>query len=312
MRRRIIAGIAAVLAGGLWWGMGRFTRRALSADALTERYATPLPPPAGPLRTYHLGHSLVGRDMPAMLAQLAGHEYASQLGWGASLKNHWDGDVPGFAEENSHPFHRPASEAMNYGSYDAIVLTEMVELREAIRWHDSANALANWVKMARTATIGVRIYLYETWHRLDDPEGWLERIDGDLGVLWEGALLQPAMARTGTGTIYVIPGGQVMAAAVRAMESGGVPGLTRREQLFANAADGTTDTIHLNDIGAYLIALAHYAVLYHRSPVGLPHLLTRADGTPITTIDTSTAAALQAVVWRVVSSYAATGVRVGG
>ena len=38
-------------------------------DAL---YTTPLPPPETPLRVYHLGHSLVGRDMPVILEQLAG------------------------------------------------------------------------------------------------------------------------------------------------------------------------------------------------------------------------------------------------
>ena len=54
-------------------------------------YSNPLPHPKGPMRVFHLGHSLVGRDMPAMLAQLApkGHAYESQLGWGTTLKAHW-------------------------------------------------------------------------------------------------------------------------------------------------------------------------------------------------------------------------------
>ena len=34
---------------------------------------------------------------------------------------------------------------------------------------------------------------------------------------------------------------------------------------------------------AYLVALTHYAVLYRQSPVGLPHALSRADGTPALT-----------------------------
>jgi hypothetical protein len=260
------------------------------------------------MRTYHLGHSLVGRDMPAMLAALAGHDYASQLGWGASLKNHWDGEVAGFAEENAHPRFRPASEATNYGNFDAVIFTEMVELKDAIRYHDSATALANWAAMTRTATPAVRLYLYETWHRLDDPAGWINRIDSDLATLWEGELLRPAMARSRTGTIYMIPGGQVLAAAVRAMEDGQVPGLTRREDLFARAPDGTTDPIHLNDIGNYLVALTHYATLYHRNPAGLPHDLARADGTRMMAISPAAARAMQQVVWKVVTGYPLTGV----
>ena len=35
-------------------------------------------------------------------------------------------------------------------------------------------------------------------------------------------------------------------------------------------------------LGIYLVALTHYAVLYGKSPVGLPHELRRADGTPAT------------------------------
>ncbi len=55
---------------------------ALSLQDLATLYETPLPAPEGPLTVFHLGHSLVGRDMPAMLAQLAGHgSHASQLGW---------------------------------------------------------------------------------------------------------------------------------------------------------------------------------------------------------------------------------------
>jgi hypothetical protein len=289
-----LAGLAGLIGGAIGWRVRH--PATLSPADFAVRYATPLVPPDGPLSVYHLGHSLVG------------HDYASQLGWGASLKNHWDGEVPGFVEENGHPQFQGATEATNYGNYDAVIFTEMVELRDAIRSHDSAKSLANWAAMTRTATPFARLYLYETWHRLDDPAGWLERIDGDLANLWEGELLRPAMARNRVGTIYVIPGGQVLAAAVRRVEDGQVPGLTRREDLFARAADGRTDPIHLNDIGNYVIALTHYATLYHRSPVGLPHDLTRADGTAMTPMPPDAARALQKVVWTVVTRYPPTGV----
>jgi len=274
-------------------------------------YVTPLPPPEGPMQVYHLGHSLVGRDMPAMLAQLAGHGYASQLGWGTSLKNHWDGGaaINGFEVENAHPTYRDARTALDSGAYDAVVLTEMVDLRDAIRYHDSANALTHWAARARAGRGDVRVYLYETWHGLDVAEGWLSRLDADLADLWEGALMRPAMARDGVGTIHLIPAGQVLARFVRALEAqGGVEGLAGRAALFASTPEGGQDMIHLNDLGAYLVALTHYAVLYHKSPVGLPRALLRADGTAADPPSPEAALLMQRTVWEVVTTLPRTGV----
>ncbi|MFN3281638.1 MAG: hypothetical protein ACK40I_08225, partial [Tabrizicola sp.] len=79
------------------------------------------------------------------------------------------------------------------------------------------------------------------------------------------------------------PVGQVLAAFVRAVEAqGGLGNVRDRTDLFSRAEDGTLDVIHLNDIGNYLVALVHHAVLYQQSPVGLPHDLMRADGSPAT------------------------------
>ena len=283
LRRFLPIGVLAALAGA--FGLARLMAAPALDDAtFSALYAHPLAPPPGPVAVYHLGHSLVGRDMPAMLAQLAVHDHASQLGWGASLKQHAGpvADVPGFAQENAHPAHRPADEALASGHYGAVVLTEMVEIRDAVRYHESAHYLALWARRAQSGNPGVRVYLYETWHRLDDKDGWLNRLDTDLARHWEGDLLRVALAQDGVPPIHVIPGGQVMARLVRAIEAGQVPGLTRREDLFARNADGSLDPIHLSDIGAYVIALTHYAVITHGNPAGLPHRLLRADGSQAT------------------------------
>ena len=232
-----------------------------------------VPAPDGPMSVFHLGHSLVGRDMPAMLAQLApaGHDYASQLGWGTPLRAHWEPDVAvnGFATENDHPNFRPAEEALESGSFDAVVLTEMVELKDAIRYHDSADYLAKWIERGHAGRPDVRLYLYETWHNTDDPAGWLDRIDADYDKLWMDRLLLPAVAQTGVA-VHVIPAGQVFAAFVRAVEArGGVGNVAGRDALMGLTPEGAVDTIHFGDLGAYLVALTHYATLYQRSPVGL-------------------------------------------
>lgn len=290
-----VVAAGAALAGRAGW-------RAMQIDAAHDFYLGGLSAPDTPLGVFHLGHSLVGRDMPAMLAQLApdGHEYASQLGWGTPLRSHWYPDVPinGFEAENDHPNFAPAHEALAQGGFDAVVLTEMVELKDALKYHDSAEYLINWAQLAREGNPDVRLYLYETWHNTDDPAGWLARIDDDFDALWLNRLALIAALQI-DAPIYVVPGGQVLAHVVRAVEAaGGIGNIKDRDALFARTSDGEVDTIHLNDLGAYLIALTHYATLYHRSPVGLPRALLRADGEAAQAPDAEAAALMQKIVWQ--------------
>ncbi len=318
-RRLALLGLAA-LAGTALTGAARFvwgSAPKLDATAFAARYAQPLPAPDAGLSLFHLGHSLIGRDIPVFFQQLAeaagfsGHSYNSQLGWGTSLRDHWQGvdAIAGFDDMNAAPAWADPRLSLESGTHDVLVLTEMVELKDAIRWHESSIHLAKWAMLARAARPDLRIYLYESWHDLSVPEGWLERLDADPSQLWEGALLAEAMAQPDTGTVYVIPAGRVLAALVRHVEGmGGVPGMTDRTDLFARNADGSLDTIHINDIGAYLVALVHFATIYQRSPVGLPHTLTRADGSPATPPDPALAAIMQDIVWSVVQNLPVTGI----
>lgn len=307
-RRRGIAILAALFAGLAAWSCAK---PRLPSDAeIKQAYARPVPPPNDAMRVFHLGHSLVGRDMPAMLAQLApGHRYESQLGWGTSLKQHWEpGEtINGFDTENAHPNYRDARDAIGSTDYDAVILTEMVEIRDAIKYHDSTTYTHQWADLAQQNP-KTRVYIYETWHRLDDKEGWLNRLDKDLSRYWEAQLALPHLSRA-QQPVYIIPAGQVMAAFARALQdSGRVDGVRQISDLFARTETGEVDQIHVNDLGAYLVALTHYAVLYQRSPVGLPHRLLRADGTDATAPGANAARLMQETVWQVVQNYPKSGV----
>lgn len=321
MQRRKIIGaglvtlLAALGAGGVWaWRAKRAgpalpVARTPAALADIDAMLTPLTPPSRPLTVYHLGHSLVGRDMPSFLAQMAGHSHHSQLGWGTPLRAHWEDaiEITGFEAENAHDRFSPAKESLESGNYDTVVLTEMVDLKDAITWHASPYYLANWAELARAGNPDTRIYLYESWHRLDVDGGWLARLDADLPKLWLGEVLQGAAA-WGAPPIYLIPAGQVMAEVARRAEAGQIPGMTRREDLFAVAADGSQDMIHPSDLGNFLVALTHFAVLYHRMPDALPSRLLRADGTSFD-IDPAIADALARLTWTVVKATPRTGIQ---
>lgn len=308
----VLGGVAVVgVAFAIWTYLN--TSTPLSPEQRAALYETPLPQPDKPMTVFHLGHSLVGRDIPAMLAQLAGHDYASQLGWGTPLKAHWEPNEPiqGFDVENAHEHFRDAKDALASGDFDAFVLTEMVEIEAAIDYFDSPVYLEKWVKAARDGNAETRVFLYETWHDLTDPQGWLERLDKDPERYWEGVLLATAMAgQPDADPIYVIPAGRVMAELVRRIEGGAdVDGVTSREDFFAKTEDGDLDPIHVNDLGAYLVALTHYAVLYQRTPVGLPAQLDRADGTPANAPGPALSGLMQETVWDVVSTLPVTGIR---
>ncbi|MEY8843403.1 hypothetical protein AB9K41_30620, partial [Cribrihabitans sp. XS_ASV171] len=280
-------------------------------------YADPLPRPEAGLRVFHLGHSLVGQDMPVMLRQLAEaggfetHAFASQVGWGTPLRTHWDPEIeiPGLETVKDGDDWGDAREAIVSGAYDAVVLTEMVEIKDAIRYHESAKYFAQWADLAREAAPGTRIYLYETWHWVNDPAGWVERLEGDRGPHWENGILLPDLARNPDRPAHVIPAGTVMARFTRALEErGGVEGIAAPEDLFGLDPEGKPDPIHMGDLGNYLVALTHYAVLYQRSPVGLPYRLTKADGSPAVAPSAEAARLMQEVVWDTVTSDPKTGV----
>lgn len=293
MRRSLIlaalVAAGALAAGAVAWRRLRRdptlppARRPLDWDAFNRAYDRPLDPPSRPLRVFHLGHSLVGHDMPAMLAQLAGpgHRYESQIGRGTTLRAHWEDHIPieGYAEDNAHDRFRPAKEALASGDYDAVILTERVEIRTSIEEEAGPAYLALWAGLARQGNPDVRVYLYETWHWLHDEGGWLVRLDRDLRRYWIGEMMRGAAAWQGGAPIHLIPAGQALARIARAAEAGTVPGIRSREDFFARTANGDLDPIHIGDLGCFLVALTHHAVLYGVEPPGLMQEIRRADGT---------------------------------
>ena len=137
------------------------------------------------------------------------------------------------------------------------------------------------------------------------------RLDRDLGRYWEDAILRRVAGGRGHGPADPRDPGRPGLRPLRARarrRRGGVDGLSRPSDLFARDAQGGLDPIHVNDLGAYLVALTHYAVLYHQSPVGLPHRLRRADGSAATAPGAAAARLMQEVVWQVVTGYPKTGV----
>lgn len=216
---------------------------------------------------------------------------------GSTAKLRWDNDL-----------NLPVDARRDIAGYDLLVLTERVPVRSAIGWEEAAKFTQQWFDLAWTAGNGGKgaetIY-YASWvdirsgpgntDEYDLPDERLiplrERLDLEMASWQEVADQVNANRPAGSRPMRVIPGPKIMAAVLDSIAAGTAPGLTQIQDLFE-------DTIHPNAKGAYLIALAHYAVIYGRDPRALPNL--RGEpGWP----SAAQADWMKALVWDVLRAY---------
>jgi len=167
---------------------------------------------------------------------------------------------------------QPVDAKAEIGRYDLLVLTERVPLLDTMVWHNSPQEALAWVTHAWEA--GAETVLYATWVTLavgpdatdDESRAGLpfqERLLREQGR-WDKIRAYVNDNRpAGMGELQMIPGPQIMLALEAAIAAGEAPGLNDIRDVFY-------DDIHVNDIGAYVMALAHFAVIYDRDPRDLP------------------------------------------
>ena len=190
--------------------------------------------------------------------------------------------------------------------YDMLVLTERASLSNTLPWHNSEKMALQWFNLAQSdgnGGKGAETILYATWVDIDsgpghpnphkDPEAHIpfrQRLPLEMARWEQIADYVNANKPAAAPKMRVIPSPLVMAAIYDAIALGEVPDITNIKELF-------TDNIHLNPTGAYLIALAHYAVIYGRDPRELPDRIGGRDPRP------ELAAYMQELVWKVVKAY---------
>lgn len=226
---------------------------------------------------FYIGHSLQS-DIPDMVRAMAAassstFDFKEQFIPGASLRWQW-----GEAERRQQQFEPRYggrwSDELPTGRYTALVMVDSVPrgVEQMTETHEFATLLARAAIEGNDAT---RVFLYEPWHCIETGTSagcahdnfsptrtltWIARVDAD-AAMWNQAAadLGAALGRP----VRLIPGARVLARLVEEIEAGRVPGFTERQQIF-------DDEIHINPYGKYAVACAHYAVLFGKSPVGLP------------------------------------------
>jgi hypothetical protein len=260
-RRAVLAGLAA-----------------LPAIAATPLRADPARRPFN-LRMVMSGHSLtdpIPDPLEAIVKAAGGNETRGMVIDRST--------IPGSAMEFrwNHEMDLEIDARRDIADYELLVLTERVTVLATIQYHDSLDWAVRWVKHAwenGNGGKGAETVLYASWIDLesgpdkeiygkDTEEGLLpfrQRLDVELGHWEDIAAHVNANLPSGCPVVRMIPGPKVMAAVYDAIEAGSAPGLSRIEDIFE-------DDIHVNAKGAFLIALAHFAVIYGRDPREIPAL----------------------------------------
>lgn len=229
------------------------------------------------LRVIMSGHSLTD-PIPGPLTAMV-----RAAGGAASEGMKIDADtVPGSPIEHRWENRgRSPDSRQDIGNYDLLVLTERVPVRSTMQWHGTKELALEWSDLAWTKGNGGRgaeTVLYASWISVTSGPGnkdeydseelvipFRERLELEMGSWQEVADHVNRNRISGSPPMRVIPGPMIMAAVYDAIAAQTAPGLEAMADLFA-------DNIHVNDLGAFLIALAHFAVIYGRDPRSIPDL----------------------------------------
>jgi hypothetical protein len=152
-------------------------------------------------------------------------------------------------------------------------------------------SVVDWWQQADNA--GLRGTFYQMWYPIPDFDttpNW---------VLWKAFItfLRPHHDRVLYDVRAALGGPEVLLAPVADVL---VAVYDDRVALGVDFADFWYDALHINELGYYVAALTHWAVMHQQSPVGLPWSFSPA----ITGLTAPLAAALQAKVWSVVNADA--------
>jgi len=265
MPPRVRAGFTALLPALLLavsaWGLP-------AARPAAEKTSDKQPPPITEgQRVFSCGHSFHYFIPPILsdMAKKAGIKDHRQVGTssigGSRVIQHWD--VP--EDKNK------AREALRAGSVDVLTLSPI---------HLPDEGIEKFARLAVEHNPKVRVTVQEFWLPYDvyDPEHPLtpRKVDHNAATIAElRKLHEPYFKgmddhvrdlnkKLGKEAVFVVPVGQAVLALREKIVEGKAPGLATQEDLFTDAIG------HAKPPLMALAAYCHFAVIYRRSPVGLP------------------------------------------
>lgn len=278
-----------------------FTLLLAFAALLSVAYTCAQTPITKGQRVFSAGHSF-HMFMPAMLADLAkaakipDHQQVGKSSIGGSyIFQHWD--VPD--EKNT------LKKSLRAGEIDVLTLSPIYLPDDGIE---------NFAKLGFENNPNIRVCIQEFWlpHDVFDvnyKKKKPEPVDRNARTVEQLRSIHGAYFKTmddhvkmlnqklGKTVIFVVPVGQAAVALREKIIAGEAPGLKQQNDLFTDAIGHATPPLQ------WLTAYCHFAVIYHRSPVGLPcpaALAKSPGGEALNTL-------LQQIAWDTVKAHPLSG-----
>jgi hypothetical protein len=265
------------------------------------RAAEETAPPAG-LKVLSAGHSF-HVWMPPLVAEMAkaagiqGHEQLaiSSIG-GSKVIQHWD--LP--------PEKNKAKPILEAGKADLFTMAPTFLPDPGIE---------NFTKLGLEHNPKIRFTLQQNWVPFEDPEIWLSKnkpksIDRDVITLAQLRAkhdpyfkqiddhVKELNQRIPAAKIAIVPSGEAVMALRDKVIKGEAPGIKTQNELFTDVLGHPGPQIRV------LSAYCHYAVIYRRSPVGLPVVSQLAKLPEAEKLNRL----LQEIAWKAVTGHPMSGV----
>jgi hypothetical protein len=269
-----------------------------------QRMLTATPPPPKGLRVFYASHSLmwyVPKLIPevAAAAGIQGQEVVGVQAIGASRTlQHWEKGEP-----------NEAKQALNTGKVDVFVMSPIQFPDEGIE---------NFVKLGLEHNPNMRFIVQLSWgggdtDNQDFPKGSWDNVDHNKTPEQIGKLYVRNIAAgqaqadeinkkygKGKRILALAPAAQALVALRTKIYRKEIPGLKSQGELFVDAA-------HPSAPLEVLITYLHFAVLYGRSPVGLPSP-EKLKGAKRDDWDEKFNRTLQEIAWQAVVNYPYSGI----
>jgi hypothetical protein len=274
---------------------------AILCSFASARGAEQSAPPAG-LKVLSAGHSF-HVWMPPLVAEMAkaagiqGHEQLaiSSIG-GSKVIQHWD--LP--------PEKNKAKPVLEAGKAELFTMAPTFLPDPGIE---------NFVKLGLEHNPKLRFTLQQNWVPFEDPELWLSKnkpksIDRDVITLAQLRAkhdpyfkmiedhVKELNARIPAAKIAIVPSGEAVMALRDKVIRGEAPGIRTQNELFTDVLGHPGPQIRV------LSAYCHYAVIYRRSPVGLPVVSQLAKLPEAEKLNRL----LQEIAWKAVTGHPLSGV----